>query len=619
MFRTPALLRAALVALSVALASSSHAQGLRLTRPAPWSPDSVVKAVITGGSAQLTPDPAVDENVPRIWLTKAERTKWKQTADYEETMRFCRSLEAGSRWVRLESFGRTGQGRDLPLIILSKDRAFTAEAARALGKPIVLIQNGIHSGEIEGKDASLMLVRDLAVLHRHEALLDSVVVLVVPMFSADAHERRGRFQRMNQNGPDEMGWRHTPIGLNLNRDYTKLDAPETRAVVAALDAWQPDLYVDLHVTDGADYPQDITYGWNGTNAHSPAGAGWLDDVLSPALGRELAVAGHAPGPLVFYVDDRDLSQGVLAWTSDPRFSNGYGDLRHLPSVLVENHSLKPYRRRVLGTYVLLETMLATLANDGGALRAAIAADRARRPAEVALAWGASAETPSRVDTELITNRLVASPITGADVIQWTGETAIVPIPRVQVTRPIVTIVRSTAYWIPPAYADLVARLRLHGIAVEIVGEPREVEVEAYRLSDAKLAADPFEGHVPVTATAVVERRRESFPAGSARVATDQPLGDLAIVLLEPASPDSFFQWGMLLEPLQRTEYAEGYILEPMARKMLEENPALRAEFEAKLASDPKFAADPAARLDFFYRQTPFFDDRAGLYPVMREP
>src|SRR6185369_10716886 len=144
-----------------------------------------VKVVLTGGSAQLAPDPPIDASIPRIWLTRAERTLWKQPSDYDEMMRNCRSLEAGSRWVKLEIIGRSGQGRDLPMLILSKDRAFTPEAARALGKPIVLIQNGIHSGEIEGKDASGMLVRDLAALHRYDALLDSVVLLVLPVFSVD--------------------------------------------------------------------------------------------------------------------------------------------------------------------------------------------------------------------------------------------------------------------------------------------------------------------------------------------------------------------------------------------------------------------------------------------------
>ena len=336
-----------LAVVLVAIAVPAQPQGLRLTRPAPWTPDSVVKAVLTGGSAQLTPDPLVDEAIPRIWLTRAERTKWKQTADYDETMRFCRQLEAGSRWVKFEAFGRSGQGRDLPLLILSKDRLFTPEAARQRGLPIVLIQNGIHSGEIEGKDAALMLVRDLAVLHEHDELLDSVIVLVVPMFSADAHERKSRYNRINQNGPDEMGWRHTPIGLNLNRDYTKLDAPEMRALIANLyTKWWPELLVDDHTTDGADYRYDVTYSTNHGAGVPLALDRWYGDAIERGMVGRLVAKGHLVAP---YLDFRggggDPRAGIEYGNSTPRFSTGYTQLQSRAALLVETHMLKPYGAR----------------------------------------------------------------------------------------------------------------------------------------------------------------------------------------------------------------------------------------------------------------------------------
>src|SRR5690349_896984 len=204
-----ALLFALALAADASLAQSPASTRVPGRRAPAWTPDSTVQAVIRGGSAQLMPAPNVDTSIPRLWLIKAERTNWHQTSDYDETVRFCRQLEAGSRWVKYVSFGRSEQGRDLPLLIVSRDRLFTPEAARAAGRPVVLIQNGIHAGEIEGKDASLMLIRDLAVLQKNPGLLDSAVVLIVPIFGVDAHERRSRYNRINQNGPDEMGWRHT--------------------------------------------------------------------------------------------------------------------------------------------------------------------------------------------------------------------------------------------------------------------------------------------------------------------------------------------------------------------------------------------------------------------------
>ena len=205
-----------------------------------------------------------------------------------------------------------------------------------------------------------MLLRDLTVGGRHGGLLDHAHFLFVPILNVDGHERFSPFNRMNQRGPRQMGWRTNRRNLNLNRDFAKLDTPEVRALVAAIERWQPDLYLDLHVTDGADYQYDITYGWNPPHGWSPAIASWLDEVLRPAVDHELEAWGHVPGPLVLVANNRDLSGGFLGWTAGPRFSNGYGDARHLATVLVENHSLKPFDQRVLGTYVLLASALDTL-------------------------------------------------------------------------------------------------------------------------------------------------------------------------------------------------------------------------------------------------------------------
>jgi hypothetical protein len=190
-----------------------------------------------------------------------------------------------------------------------------------------------------------------------------------------------------------------------------------------------------------------------------------------------------------------------------------------------------------------------------------------------------------------------------------GQPAVVP--QAKVTWP-------KAYWIPPQWSDVIDRLRVHGIPMETIQEPKEVVVEMYRIQDPKLSDQPFEGHVNVTGTPVPERRTEKFPAGSVRVQVEPPFKDLVCALLEPASEDSFFRWGFFLEIIQPTEYVEAYVMEPMAEKMLAEDPKLAQEFENKLKSDDKFRNDPKERLQWFYQRTPFYDDRARLYPVGRE-
>lgn len=554
------------------------------------------------------------------WITPAEASGLTRTPSYQETVDWLSRLAAAAPEVEMVSLGKSPEGRDVWMVVASAEGFITPEALAASGKPVLLAQAGIHAGEIDGKDAGLMLLRDLTVGGRLRGLLDRVHFLFVPILSVDAHERSGPYGRINQRGPEEMGWRTNSKNLNLNRDYTKLDTPELRAVITgALERYSPDLYLDLHVTDGADYQYDVTYGANGTHAYSPAIGTWIAERLVPALDRDLKAQGHVPGPLIFLVDPTDPSQGMVGWTAGPRFSNGYGDLRHLPTLLVENHSLKPYDQRVLGTYVLLESALSTLASDGTELRRAVALDRARRPDPVPLAWGVGGGPHATTELLGVASRLEPSTVSGGEALAWTGEPVTLEIPLLAADVATVTASRPRAYWIPPAWREVIGRLALHGIEMERIHEAREVEVEMYRFDEAILAPEPFEGHARVTASAVLERRRELFPPGSVRVSTDQPLGDLAVLLLEPASPDSFFQWGFFLEVLQRTEYAEGYVMEPMARAMLEESPELAREFEEALAADPELAADPRARLQWFYRRTPFWDDRHLLYPVAREP
>ncbi len=317
------------------------------------------------------------------WITPSEKTGLIETPNYDETIAWLKTVDRQSALLRIEPIGLTPQGRELVTVILSKDGANFQPA-----KPVFLIQAGIHSGEIDGKDAMLMLIRDICFGGR-DALIDKVNIVFIPVLNADGHERSTMYSRPNQRGPVNMGWRNTAQNLNLNRDYMKADAPEMQALLGVIRKYNPDFYIDLHVTDGMDYQYDITYGfdgWDGLYADSPAIGKWLNDVYRPKADAALKAGDHIPGPLIFMRDEADLSKGTDLNAFGPRFSNAYGDLRRLPTVLVENHSLKPYRQRVLGTYVLLEATLQALASESKSLKSAIALDRALRPAAVAANW-----------------------------------------------------------------------------------------------------------------------------------------------------------------------------------------------------------------------------------------
>jgi len=555
------------------------------------------------------------------WITPAEASDLRATPSYEETIAWLRKIVAAAPELQLLSIGKSSDGREIWMVIASAEKEFTPEALRKNGKPIVLAQAGIHAGEIDGKDAGLMLLRDMTLRGTKRELLEGANFLFVPIFNVDGHERTSRFSRVNQRGPEVMGWRTTSRNLNLNRDYAKADAPEMAAMIRALERWAPDLYLDLHVTDGADYQYDITFGFNGTGGHSPAIAGWLEKTFTPAVTSDLASMGHIPGPtdVPNWIDENDWSKGIKSWMSDPRFSTGYGDVRHLPTVLLENHSLKPYDQRVLGTYVFLESALRTAAASAAALRQAIDSDRKRRSATIPLSWDVDPKAPAEtIDYKGIETRAVPSEIFGGVRLEYIGKPKTARVPYRRQNRTATSVTRPKAYWIPAAWSHLGDRLELHGVRVERISEPRELNATMYRLEEVKIEQEAFEGHVRMKGNPVVEQRTERFAAGSIRVPTDHALGNLAAILLEPASPDSYFQWGAFPEVLQQTEYIEGYVMEPMAERMLAADPKLAEEFRAKLEQDEAFRGSPKERLRWFYMKTPFVDERWKLYPIARE-
>lgn len=477
-----------------------------------------------GTSRSLALDPDSDDP----WITPAEESGLKRTPSYDETTAWLERLAAAAPEVEMVSLGKSVEGRDLWMVIVSDGGHFTPQAMAAGGKPVVLAQAGIHSGEIDGKDAGLMLLRELTVGGSRRQLLDRVELLFVPIFNVDGHERVTEFGRVNQRGPERMGWRTTARNLNLNRDYAKAETPEMRAMITALDVWRPDLYVDHHVTDGMDFQYDITWGACGTQSHSPASSGWLEGVLDPAVRQRLEEMGHVPGGLIFAIDGNRPDDGIYHWTaSDPRFSDGYGCVRHLPTILVENHSLKPYDQRVLGTYVFLAAVLEAVGEGAGDLSRAIDLDRARRPARLPLAWTVPRDqVPASRELLAVAWRHEDSAVSGGQKVVWLGEPETRTLPVVTPSQPLVEVTRPATYWVPGAWSEVIERLAVHGIGMEILTGPREVEVEMYRVSAAKIADRPFEGRVRVEPgdSPTVERRRERYPAGSARVPTDQPLG-----------------------------------------------------------------------------------------------
>ena len=598
--RVPTLLSLLLAFASVT--ASAATPGDLLPPAPPWSGASEVLIV--------PPD--------HPWITPAERSGMTDSPSYDDTIAWLRKLAAASPLIKVVAFGHTAEGRELCAVIATQEGIAEVSQLPGAGKPTVLVQGGIHSGEVDGKDAGMMLLRDMA-FRGKAGLLDKANLLFVPVFNADGHERRSAWNRPNQRGPVHQGWRTTAQNLNLNRDYMKAQAPEMRAMLRLIQQAQPALYFDVHVTDGVDYQYDITFGfdgWDGSFARSPQSGAWLDRTLRPALDADLKAAGHSPGRLVFTATERDLSQGIVTRPYNPRFSTGYGDLIHLPTVLVETHSLKPFRQRVLGTYVLLESALRAVGANAAALRAAIAADSAARPELLAVNWIGAPDKQTTMDFLGIACEEYESPASGTKEVRWLGTPKTYRnLPVHHVTRPGLMLHRPKAYYIPVTESEMIAVLQAHGVKMEPLAAPRTLKLDHYRLVGPVTSANPYEGRYILATKVKSESATRTVPAGTWRVSTDQALGDLAMALLEPEHVDSLAAWGFVPGILQQTEYIEGYVIAPMAERMLAADKALKAQFEARLAADPQFAKNPTARLEWFYQRSRFFDERYLLYPV----
>ena len=592
LFLSPILLALA-SSWQVTAASDSHLPPLM-----PWQGNS--ETLIHSDKASQTP---------------AEATGLTATPNYDDTIAYLNKLAAQSPHISLKTIGQSAQGRDIVMVIASDN-------GQLGDKPSLLIQAGIHAGEIDGKDAGLMLLRDI-VSGKEKGLIARANLLFIPMLSVDAHERTSVYNRVNQRGPENMGWRTNSRNLNLNRDYSKLDTKGIQAVLSVINQYQPDLYLDIHVTDGEDYQYDITYGYNRDFAsQSPAIARWIGNKLSPYLDQQLTEWGHKPGRLIFGWDNKEFSKGISGWVASARYSQGYGDLRQLPSILVENHSLKPYKQRVLGTYVLIKASLAYIADERQSLAAAIATERKSRPDTQVLDW-AYDKKPETITFEGINYQTYQDSITGQTEVKWLGTPRhYEQLPQYWQRIAKTTVKVPKAYIVPAQYTEVIERLRGHGIVMKPLAPSKKQTFEQLTADKVEFGKKPFEGRMRAEATF----SRREVPAevvaeavkGAMRISTDQPLGKLATALLEPSGPDSFFAWGFFNQMFQRTEYIENYAIIPLAKKMMAEDRQLKQAFEAKLKSDKTFADDPRARLDFFYKLTPYYDTHYLQYPVLLE-
>jgi hypothetical protein len=551
-----------------------------------------------------------DDSAMNTMTTVAEQSNFLQTGRLDEVEALSAAFAA--RWpeaVHSFVYGQSAEGRVMRALLVTRTGARTPQDLQRLGVPLLMWQGGIHPGESDGKDAGFIALREL-LSEKAPHLLDQIAVLFVPAFNTDGHERVGRWNRPNQNGPEITGWRTTAQNVNLNRDYTKAMMPEMHAMLRLIDEWDPLICADLHVTDGADFEPDISLQVEPINQGAPSlrasGVAMRDQLID-----KLAAQGSLPLP--FYPDfatTDDPSSGFVLTVYSPRFSTGYFPQRNRFTVLVETHSWKPYEHRVRLTRNTIVGLAELTAAQGKAwLRLAQQADvEASRLGgsdvvlDYASGWrepskaGASGQKLDDADARRIDFRGYAytrtpSAISGALVTVYDPKTPqIWNVPYRDRVQPSLTVTAPAGgYVVPPGHVAWVqAKLALHGIESHVLEKSiANAQVQAFRAERVDFSAVPFEGCQRATLVGQWRDEVQPLAAGSLLVPVEQRLARLVLALLEPQAPDSLAAWGLFNASFEQKEQTERYVAEQIAREMLAADPALRQEFERAVARDPQ--------------------------------
>ena len=552
--------------------------------------------------------------------TTFEKSNCLETDDYEGTIAYAKQLAKQFKEVHYQSIATTAQGREVPLLIVDENGYTKPKKIRKSGKTIILVESCIHPGEPNGKDAMFLLIRNMLRGRENSDLLKNFSFLFIPVLSPDGLANFSPFNRINQNGPKEMGWRVNANGFNLNRDFTKLDTPELRGFVALFNRWQPDLFFDTHATNGADYQYVTTYSIEDFGNYDPNISDWLNRVWEPKIKTAMADLGF---PITRYIEFHpwgDPTAPLFDESFSAMFSEAYTTARNCPGILIETHMLKPYKDRVLSTYNMIVETLRIISDTPEIFKNALSEAKKNDLSVKEIPINMQSELNDTLWTDFLGYHFdtVHSDITGGWYYAYdTTRPETRRTMRFRATRPEKTLAVPKEYIIPAQYKEVINIVKAHGFEMSLLKSEKTLKVSTYRFDNVLFSPMPSEGRCRVAQFDAEEITKEvTFPKGSAVVKTSQNGIRLLMNLLEPEMQGSLFEWGFFNNVLQRVEYFEVYKMEPMAREMLAADPFLAEQFQQWKAALP--ADKPLSQyeiLNWFYERSPYFDKNYRVYPV----
>lgn len=556
-------------------------------------------------------------------LTVFEKSDGLETATYHEGIAFYQQLaQQHFQKAQLQTFGLTDSGKPLHLFVISSDGDFDFDNIHAKGKLVLLINNAIHPGEPDGVEASMMLARNLLTqAQQYAPFLDQVVVAIIPFYNIGGVLNRNSHTRTNQNGPITYGFRGNGRHFDLNRDFIKADTRNARSFTEIFHAVDPEVFIDTHTSNGADYQYTLTIIPTQKDKLGGPLSEYLDQKMMPFLFDHMAKSPYEMTPYVSSLGRTPDAKGITDFLESPRYSTGYAALFHCIGFMPETHMLKPFKNRVESTYTFMEGMIKVLTHDALEIvqRKKDSKRQIVQQRDFPLQWRRDTSSYKMIDFKGYTATAPISKISGQPRLKYDRDQPFTKkIPYYHDYLPSVSVQRPNAYIIPQAWHTIVERLQANGVSMLALPKDTTVEVTVYYLDDFKTQTRPYEGHYMHYQTKVrKETQSIAFKAGDWLIPTNQWTNRFIIEILEPEGPDSFFSWNYFDSVLQQKEYFSSYVFEDKALEWLEELPELKVELEERKATDPGFAKSGRAQLDFIYKRTPHYEKEHLRYPVFR--
>ncbi len=547
-----------------------------------------------------------------------ERKTYTNSRTYDQVIADFTTLDQKSDIASMSPFGMTDAGKPLHVFVMSSDKTFTAGKAKEKGKCIIMINNAIHPGEPDGIDASYEMA--LTFSANPKLLPQNVVLVIIPVYNIDGYLNRGSFSRANQNGPEQYGFRANAKNLDLNRDFIKADAQNTISFEQIFQQWKPDILIDNHVSDGADYQYTMTLIATQRNKLHPLLATYMDKKFVPGIYADMSKIGNPICPYVETMGETPES-GIVGFMESPRFATGYAALFNCIGFVPETHMLKPYSDRVWATYDLMIAMINRASLDATEIvRLHKEADQAViSQTDFTLSWTLDTTQYDMFDFKGYESTHITSKVSGLPVL-WYDRTK----PYTKQVRyyntylPKVVVKKPAMYVIPQAWTDVIYRLQVNGVRVRRLLKDTIITGGFYKLDQVKHPDFPYESHYNHRGTKVTESNQQvQFFKGDYVVETNQSCNRYIVETMEPQGDDSFFAWNFFDGVLNQKEWFSDYVFDAKAEQILHDNPSIKEELRLACAADTGLANDHFSQMYFVYERSVYKEPTHNRYPVAR--